>query len=72
MKAHLDQVCEDHDPLIVTRKGNKNVVILSLEEYSSMVETEYLLSTKANRDHLTAGIKAFEEGRVLTKELIEE
>ncbi|MDC7231700.1 MAG: type II toxin-antitoxin system prevent-host-death family antitoxin [Spirochaetales bacterium] len=72
LKNHMDQVCEDHEPLIVTRKDNKNVVILSMEDYNSMIETEYLLSTKANREHLLNAIKAFDEGKGFEKELIEE
>lgn len=68
----MDQVCEDHDPLIITRKNNENVVLLSMEDYNSMIETQYLLSTKANADHLMDGLKAFDEGRTFQKELIEE
>ncbi|MBF9016492.1 MULTISPECIES: type II toxin-antitoxin system Phd/YefM family antitoxin [unclassified Oceanispirochaeta] len=72
LKNHMDQVCEDHDPLIITRKNNENVVLLSMEDYNSMIETQYLLSTKANTDHLMDGLKAFDEGRTFQKELIEE
>lgn len=68
----MDQVCEDHDPLIVTRKDNQNVVLLSMEDYNSILETQYLLSTKANADHLLEGLKAFDEGRAFQRELIEE
>ena len=72
MKTHLDQVCEDHDPLIVTRKDNKNVVILSMDEYNGIVETEYLLSTKANRDHLLKAIDEVRQGKNLIQVKLED
>lgn len=68
----MDQVCEDHDPLIVTRKDNQNVVLLSMEDYNSILETQYLLSTKANTEHLMRSLEDANAGKVFEKELIEE
>ena len=42
----------DHDPLIITRKSNENLVLLSIEEYNSLIETNYLLGNEANAGHL--------------------
>ncbi len=47
LKQYLDQVIEDSDRLIVPRSGGKGVVMMSLDEYNSLVETEYLMSSKA-------------------------
>ena len=52
LKTHLDEVYQDHEPLIVTRKQNENMVVLSQEDYSSLMETVYLLSSKKNSDRL--------------------
>lgn len=68
----MDQVCEDHDPLIITRKNNQNVVLLSLDDYNSILETQYLLSTKANTEHLINSLADAKAGKVFEKELIEE
>jgi antitoxin YefM len=42
MKTYLDRVVQDCAPLIVTRKNKENVVLISIGEYSSLVETNYL------------------------------
>ena len=52
LKSNLDMVCEDHETLIVHRPGGKSVVMMSLEEYNSQKETEYLLSSPKNAEHL--------------------
>jgi len=48
----IDNVCNDFDEYIITTKDNKRAILLSYEEYSSMKETMYLLSSKNNRDRL--------------------
>ncbi len=72
LKSHLDRVFNDHDPLIVTRKENENVVVISLEDYNSLTETQYLLSTEANAEHLIRSLKESRSGKVSERELIEE
>jgi antitoxin YefM len=47
LKHYLDQVVESSERLIVPRSGGKGVVVMSLDEYNSLVETEYLMSSKA-------------------------
>jgi antitoxin YefM len=51
-KQNLDtlckKACQDHEPYIVHRQDNNNVVILSLEDFNAWQETQYLLSTPAN------------------------
>jgi len=39
----MQQTCNDHDPIIVTRENEPAVVVMSLEDYQSMEETVYLL-----------------------------
>ena len=57
LKNYLDQVYEDHEPLIITRKNNQNVVVLSIEEYNSLIETNYLLSNIANSKRLLRSLE---------------
>lgn len=57
LKKYMDDVYNGHYPLIVTRKNDEHVVMLSLEEYNSLQETQYLLSTSANAHHLDNSIK---------------
>ncbi len=49
LKRWLDSVTDDMEEVLVTRKNNKNLVVISQEEYNSLTETNYLLSGK-NRD----------------------
>ena len=58
----MDQVNDDHEPLIVTRANGKPVVILSLEDYDAMDETTYLLSSPANAKALKDAIARLDSG----------
>lgn len=71
LKANLDVVSEDHEILVVHRSGGKSIVMMSLDDFNSYQETEYLLSTKANRENLTEAVKEAENGNVTNKDLIE-
>ena len=52
----MDRVCDDHEPLIITRNGEQSVVMLSLEDYKALEETSYLLRTPANARRLLAAV----------------
>jgi len=53
----MDSVVEDRDPVVVTRRGAKSVVMLSLEEYEAMAETLHLLRSPKNARRLQKGIR---------------
>ncbi len=72
LKSHMDQVFQDHEPLIITRKKNENLVLISLEDYNSLVETQYLLSTEANAEHLKRSLDQARIGDLTRRELIDE
>ena len=67
----MEKVCNDHDPVIITRKRESPVVMLSLEDYLSMEETAYLLRSPANARHLLESISELEAGKGTERELIE-
>lgn len=56
----MKQVCDDHAPIIITRTHQKPVVILSLEDYESMEETNYLLRSSANAARISDAISEIE------------
>ena len=70
LKAVIDSVSNDKDTVIVNR-GDTNVVIVSLDEYNSWKETEYLMSTEANRSRLAESIERVEKGLTEQHDLIE-
>lgn len=65
LKKNLDLTSDNHETLIVHRPNGKSVVVLSLEDYNSITETDYLLSTKANTERLMTSIKSVEGGKNL-------
>ncbi|MBC8149290.1 type II toxin-antitoxin system prevent-host-death family antitoxin [Akkermansiaceae bacterium] len=71
LAATMSKVCEDHDPVIITRKRNQAVVMLSLEDYESLQETAYLLRSPKNAQRLSEGIAQLEKGKGVVKSLDE-
>lgn len=71
LAASLDQVYDDHQPMLITRKNGKNAVLISYEDYKSMEETAYLLSSPENAKRLLQSIAHAKSGKVIKKELVE-
>ena len=67
----MDRVCEEHEPLIITRNGERSVVMLSLEDFKSLEETAYLLRSPANARRLLSAIEQLSEGKGTPRELDE-
>lgn len=72
LKKFLDTVEENNETLIIKRGTGKGTVLISLEEYNSIMETVHLLSSKANADRLYESIQQMKDGKGIQKELIEE
>lgn len=71
MKTYMDKISDDYETMIVTRKDNKNIVMLSEESYNNIMENAYLLSSKTNYDWLMESKKQLETGKAASHELIE-
>ena len=67
----MEKVCEDHSPVIITRKKNDSVVIMSLEDYTALEETAFLLRSPKNTRRLIEAIVQLAEGRGTERELAE-
>lgn len=68
----MDIVSEDFEPVIVTRKDNKNVVILSEAEYENLKENQYVLGNPANKAWLDESKRQLEAEQGKIRELIED
>ncbi|BAY83879.1 prevent-host-death protein [Calothrix parasitica NIES-267] len=72
LKAILDQVVNDADYTIITRRDADDAVVMSLEYFNSLLETVYLLKSPANAAHLERSIKQYKQGEIVEKSLIDE
>ena len=71
LASTMDRVCSDHEPLIITRNGEKAVVMLSLEDYKALEETACLLRSPANARRLLGSIAQLNAGKGTPRELAE-
>jgi antitoxin YefM len=65
------RVCENHEPVVITRQCGESVVVLSLEDYEALEETAYLLRSKVNAQRLLASVNELDSGSGQERELIE-
>lgn len=71
MKAYMDKVTDDYETMIVTRKDNKNVVMLSEESYNNLMENIHVMGNKANYDWLMESKAQLERGKITVHNLEE-
>lgn len=69
----IDEVVNDHTPLVITKGSDKAVVMMSLDDWNAWQETMYLLRSPANAERLLGAIRDFDEGKnLVTKESLPE
>lgn len=71
LASTMKQVCDDHDPIIVTRKNNEAVILMSLEDFESLTETAYLMQNPKNAKRLIDSIDQLSTGNGKERELLE-
>lgn len=69
LKSEMDKVTDEYETMIITRKDNKNVVMLSEESYNNMIENIYVMGNKSNYNWLMESKTQLEKGMVSTREL---
>ena len=67
LKTYCDKATEESETVIVTRKNEKNVVIMSLEKYNNLRENLFLMQNRTNYQHILQGIEELEKGKTITK-----
>lgn len=69
LASTMDRVCEDHDPVIITRNRDQAVVMMSLQDYESLQETAYLLRSPRNAKRLIDAIQDTNPSNAVRKNL---
>ena len=64
LATYMDEVCDSRDALVVTRQNARSVVLLSEDEYESMLETLHLLRSPANATRLLRSIEEADAGKM--------
>jgi len=72
LKSVLDHVVNDADYTVITRRDAEDAVVMSMEHYSSLMETVHLLKSPANAIHLSKSIEQYNSGKVQDGELIDD
>ena len=70
LKSVLDQVVNDADCTVITRRDSEDAVVISLEYFNSLMETVYLLKSPANAEHLRKSIEQYREGNAQERDLL--
>ncbi len=71
LKNVFDKVYYDKEDMIITRKNSQSVVVISLDEYNSMKETNYLLSSQNNKQKLLKSLEDSRNDKTFEKELLD-
>jgi len=69
LASTMDKVCSERAPVVITRKRDQAVVMLSLEDYEALEETAYLLRSPANARRLLDAIHALETGNGVARKI---
>lgn len=70
LRTVIDQVVEDADVTVISRRDAPDAVVMSFDHYSSLMETVHLLSSPANAAHLSRSIAQARSGQAKHRELI--
>lgn len=67
----MNRVCDDHEPIMITRNGEQAVVMMSLDDFKALEETSYLLRSPKNMRRLLESIAELESGKGKVRSLVE-
>jgi len=72
LKSVLDQVVEDIDYTVISRRDADDAVVMSLDSFNGLMETVHLLKSSANASHLAKSIEQYRSGKVESHELTDD
>lgn len=72
LKSVIDQVVNDADVAIITRRDADDAVVMSLDHFNGLMETVHLLRSPANATHLSNSIRQYRAGKTQQHELADD
>ncbi len=69
LASTMDRVCEDHDPVIITRNRSQAVVMLSLDDYEALQETAFLLNNPRNAKRIMSAVSQLDAGKGVERDI---
>ena len=66
LKSYIDAVIDDYDTVVVNRGNGKGVVMISLDEYNSLKETEYIMSSPDTMEAIHKGEEDIKNGNSIS------
>jgi len=72
LKSVLDQVVEDADYTVITRRDADDAVVMSLDQFNGLMETVHLLKSPANAAHLSKSIEQYRAGNIQEQGLVDD
>ena len=67
LKSYIDAVVDDYDTVIINREKGKGVVMISLDEYNSLKETEYIMSSPETMEAIHKGEEDIKNGNSISQ-----
>ena len=71
LKTLLNQVHDDADVAVISRRDGADAVVMSLEHYESLMETLHLLASPSNAKHLATSIAQHRAGKAVRRKLVD-
>ncbi|ATP41094.1 prevent-host-death protein [Solibacillus sp. R5-41] len=71
LKSYMNRVTDDYETLIITRNNNKNVVMMSLDQYNNLMENLHLIGNEVNHAVLMKSMKQLEQGRLVNQPVLD-
>lgn len=72
LKSVLDEVVNDADYTVISRRDADDAVVMSLDQFNSLMETVHLLKTPANVAHLEKSISQYRKGKTVERKLMDD
>ena len=70
LKAVLDNVHDDADVTVISRRDGADAVVMSFDYYQSIMATMHLLASPVNAAHLATSIAQHKAGKAVRRALV--